>query len=217
MLNVEFARTQMVAQQVRAWSVLDERVLATLDAVHREDFVPERFRDVAFADIAIPLGHGQVMLPPKIDGRILQALELGQDDAVLEVGTGTGFLTACLASLAGSIRSVEIYPDLAALASRNLRAAGVTGVSVETLDAWRREEVGRYDAIVVSGSLPTYDARFERALKAGGRLFIVVGQSPAMQALLVRRAGDSPAARTSLFETDIPPLVNAQQPPRFVF
>lgn len=217
MLNVEFARTQMVAQQVRAWSVLDERVLATLDAVRREDFVPEAFRDFAFADTAIPLGHGQVMLAPKIDGRILQALELGPGDAVLEVGTGSGFLTACLAALAGSVRSVEIYPDLAALASRNLRAAGVTGVSVETLDAWRFDEVGRYDAIVVSGSLPAYDARFERALKAGGRLFVVVGQSPVMQALLVHRPGDSPAVSTSLFETDIPSLVNAQQPPRFVF
>ncbi len=217
MLNVEFARTQMIAQQVRAWSVFDERVLATLDAVRREDFVPENFRECAFADTPIPLGHGQVMLPPKVDGRILQALDLGKSDAVMEVGTGTGFLTACLAALAGSVRSVEIYPDLAALATRNLRAAGVTGVSVETLDAWRCDEVSRYDAIVVSGSIPTYDARFERALKAGGRLFVVVGQSPAMQAMLVRRAGDTPAVRTSLFETDIPALVNAQQPSRFVF
>jgi len=217
MLNVELARTQMIAQQVRAWSVLDERVLATLEAVRREEFVPENFRELAFADSAIPLGHGQCMLPPKVDGRILQTLELGKSDAVLEVGTGTGFLTACLAALAGTVRSLEIYPDLAALATRNLRAAGINGVSVETLDAWRIDELARYDAIVVSGSMPTYDARFERALKAGGRLFTVVGQSPVMEAMLVRRAGDAAAVHISLFETDIPALVNAHLPPRFAF
>jgi protein-L-isoaspartate(D-aspartate) O-methyltransferase len=217
MLNVESARAQMIAQQVRAWDVSDERVLATLEAVRREEFVPEAYRDTAFADVAIPLGHGQSMLPPKLDGRILQALELKATDEVLEVGTGSGFLAACLAALALRVRSLEIYPDLAALAARNLRSAGVTSGSVETMDALRFEEVGRYDAIAITASLPCYDARFERALKPGGRLFIVVGASPVMEALLVRRASGAACARTSLFETDIAPLVNAPQPPRFVF
>jgi protein-L-isoaspartate(D-aspartate) O-methyltransferase len=217
MLNIEFARTQMIAQQVRAWDVHDERVLAALQSLRREEFVPEAYRELAFADTPIPLGHGQAMLPPKVDGRILQALELRPTDDVLEVGTGSGYLTACLAALAGNIRSLEIYPDLAAQAVRNLRAAGVTSASVETLDALRVEEVGRYDAVVVSSSMPIPDARFERALKAGGRLFIVVGSPPVMQAFLIRREGAAPASRTALFETDIAPLVNAPQPPRFVF
>jgi len=217
MLNVEFARTQMIAQQVRAWDVLDERVLAALHSVRREEYVPEAYRELAFADTSIPLGHGQAMLPPKVDGRILQSLELRPTDEVLEVGTGSGYLTACLAALAGRIRSLEIYPDLAAQATRNLRAGGVTTASVETLDALRIEEVGRYDAVVVSGSLPIFDARFERVLKAGGRLFVVVGSAPVMEALLIRRDAGAAASRTALFETDIAPLVNAPQPPRFVF
>jgi protein-L-isoaspartate(D-aspartate) O-methyltransferase len=217
MLNVEFARAQMIAQQVRAWDVFDKRVLKALAEVHREEFVPEGYRDLAFADTAIPLGHGQSMLPPKIEGRILQALELRENDEVLEVGTGSGFLTACLSSLAGRVRSLEIFPDLAALAARNLRSSGVTAASVETMDALRFEEVDRYDAIAVGGSLPRYDARFERALKPGGRMFIVVGTSPLMEALLVRRASGAACTRESLFETDITALVNAPQPPRFVF
>jgi protein-L-isoaspartate(D-aspartate) O-methyltransferase len=217
MLNIEFARTQMIAQQVRAWDVLDQRVLAALQSVRREEYVPEAYRELAFADTAIPLGHGQAMLPPKVDGRILQALELGPTDEVLEVGTGSGYLTACVAALAGRIRSLEIYPDLAAQATRNLRAAGVTTASVETLDALRVDEVGRYDAVVLSSSLPIYDVRFERALKAGGRLFVVVGSPPVMEALLIRRDAGAVASRTALFETVIAPLVNAPQPPRFVF
>ena len=217
MLHVESARAQMIAQQVRAWDVSDERVLKVLAKVHREEFVPEAYRDLAFADTAIPLGHGQSMLPPKLDGRILQALELKESDEVLEVGTGSGFLTACLAALAARVRSLEIFPDLAALAARNLRNAGFVAASVETMDALRFEEVNRYDAIAVGGSLALYDARFERALKPGGRLFVVVGTSPLMEALLVRRAGSAACTQESLFETDITALVNAPQPPRFVF
>jgi len=217
MLNVEYARTQMVAQQVRAWDVLDERVLAALQSVRREEYVPEAFRELAFADTPIPLGHGQAMLAPKVDGRILQALELRPTDEVLEVGSGSGYLTACLAALAGRIRSLEIYPDLAAQATRNLRSGGMTSASVETLDALRVEEVGRYDAVVVSGSLAIYDSRFERALRAGGRLFVIVGSPPVMEALLIRRGAGVTASRTALFETVIAPLVNAPQPPRFVF
>jgi protein-L-isoaspartate(D-aspartate) O-methyltransferase len=217
MLNVELARAQMIAQQVRTWEVLDDRVLATFRAVRREEFVPEPYRNLAFADDVIPLGHGQTMLPPKVDGRILQALELKKSDEVLEVGTGSGFLTACLASLAGRVRSLEIFPDLAAQATRNLRNAGVGTASVETIDALRLEETGRYDAIAVTGSLPSYDPRFERALRSGGRLFIVIGTFPVMEALLVRRTGGAACTREGLFETDITPLVNVPRPSRFVF
>jgi len=217
MLNAETARAQMIAQQVRTWDVLDERVLAALDAVHRDEFVPEACRHIAFADAPIPLGHGQVMLPPKLDGRILQALEIAPTDSVLEVGSGSGFFAACLATLAARVRSLEIFPDLAALAARNLRSSGRTTISVETMDAMKLEETDRYDVIAVTGSLPIYDARFERALKPGGRLFIVTGTAPVMEALLVRRQAGGGYGRRSLFETDIPPLVNAPRPPRFVF
>jgi protein-L-isoaspartate(D-aspartate) O-methyltransferase len=217
MLNVETAREQMIAQQIRAWDVLDERVLTTFKTVRREEFVPEGYREAAFADTQIPLGSGQSMLPPMLDGRILLALELQAADEVLEVGAGSGFLAACLGTLAARVRSLEIFPDLAALAARNLRNVGVHTVSVETSDAMRFDETDCYDAIAVTGSLPLYDARFERALKPGGRLFIVTGTAPVMEALLVRRGYGIRYTRTSLFETDFAPLVNARQPQRFVF
>ncbi len=217
MPNIETARAQMIAQQVRAWDVLDERVLAALSTVHREEFVPEGFRGAAFADAPIPLGHGQIMLPPKMEGRILETLELRADAAVLEIGTGSGFLTACLATLAGNVRSLEIFPDLAALATRNLRNAGLARASVETMDALKLDERDRYDAIVITSSLPIYDARFERALKEGGRLFAITGSAPVMEAILVVCGEGAEFTRTSLFETSVPALVNAPQPHPFVF
>jgi protein-L-isoaspartate(D-aspartate) O-methyltransferase len=216
-MNVELARRQMIEQQVRAWSVLDDRVLGAMAQVRRELFVPAGYRELAFADTNIPLAHGQSMLAPKVEGRILQALELSADDDVLEVGTGSGFLAACLARLAGRVRSVEIFPDLSARAIENLRAAGIGGVDVETLDATTLTEQSRYDAIAVTGSLPVYDERFQQALKIGGRLFVVLGDPPVMEALLVRRLEHDQWVRESLFETLLEPLVNAPQPPRFLF
>ena len=216
-MNVELARRQMIEQQVRAWSVLDERVLGAMAQVRRELFVPDGFREVAFADTNIPLGHGQSMLTPKVEGRVLQSLELGATDQVLEVGTGSGFLSACLARLAHHVRSLEIFPDLSARAVENLRASGISGVSVETLDAMTMAEENRYDAIAVTGSLPAYDERFQRALKVGGRLFVVLGDAPVMDALLIRRLARDQWVRESLFETILEPLVNAPQPSRFLF
>jgi protein-L-isoaspartate(D-aspartate) O-methyltransferase len=216
-LQIETARRQMVEQQVRAWEVLDERVLGVIAQVRRELFVPAAYRDLAFADAPIPLGHGQSMLPPNVDGRILQALALRPGETVLDVGTGSGFLAACLARLAGEVRSLEIVPELAAFARENLRASGVGGVGVEVLDAMTLAETNRYDAIAVSASLPVYDARFERALKVGGRLFVVLGEAPVMEASLIRRVSDTEWLRESLFETVVAPLVNAPPPPKFVF
>ena len=215
--QLEIARRQMVEQQVRAWEVLDDRVLGVMAQVRRELFVPPAFRDVAFADVEIPLGHGQSMLAPKVDGRILQALAVQEGETVLDVGTGSAYLAACLARLAGAVRSVEIFPDLSARAQENVRASGIGGVRIETLDAMLLEETDRYDAIAVTGSLPVYDARFERALKVGGRLFVVVGQQPVMEAMLVRRVAPAEWLRESLFETVVAPLENAPQPSRFVF
>lgn len=215
--SLESARRQMIDQQVRAWEVLDDRVLETLAAVPRERFVPDAFREVAFADTAIPLGHGQHMLAPKLEGRILQALAVTRGDEVLEVGTGSGFFAACLARLGTRVRSLELYEDLATSARRALKANLVTNVTVETGDATRLDTVDRYDVIAVTGSLPVYDPRFERALRPGGRLFVVVGEGPVMEARLVTRLEGDEWVRRGLLETSIDPLVNAVHAPRFRF
>jgi protein-L-isoaspartate(D-aspartate) O-methyltransferase len=216
-MRTEFSREQMVSQQVRAWSVLDERVLDLLLHVPRERFVPGEWRAVALADAAIPLGHGQAMLTPQVVGRILQALDLRPDDEVLEIGTGSGYLTACLAGLARSVRSLEIFGDLAEAAARNLHDAGVRNATVATMDGSKLDQTEAYDAVIVTASLPLYDERFERALRIGGRLFVVVGESAAMEARLVRRVEADAWATTSLFETRIEPLVNARRREAFRF
>lgn len=215
--NIEIAREQMVEQQVRAWDVLDPKVLSVLRKVRREAFVPSGFGALAFADAPIPLGHGEVMLPPKVDGRILQALDLKPTDDVLDIGSGTGFLAACLSRLAARVRSIEIFPDFAERATHNLLAMAANNVVVELGDALQLSGAARYDAIAVSSSLPVYDERFEQALKPDGRLFIVVGEAPVMEAWLVTRTGATEWSRISLFETSIPPLINARHPSRFVF
>lgn len=207
----------MIDQQVRAWEVLDDRVLEVFERVSRERYVPESYRDVAFADAAIPLGHGQYMLPPKIDGRILQALAIQRGDDVLDVGTGSGFLAACLARLGGRVRSIEIHGDLADGARRCLRGDSVAGVSVEVADATKLDEPDRYDVIAVTASLPVYDERFERALKVGGRLFIVIGVRPVMEARLIVRVARDQWTQEPLFETVLEPMINAARPPAFDF
>ena len=216
-MNIEIARRQMIEQQVRAWEVLDDRVLGALAQVRRELFVPEAYRELAFADTEIPLGHGQHMLAPKVEGRFQQALELTAGDTVLEIGTGSGFFAACLARLTVTVRSLEIFADLSARAQENLRASGISGVQVETCDAMTLSDSHRYAAIAVTGSLPVYDRRFERALEVGGRMMVVVGEPPVMEARLVRRASETQWVCESLFETVIAPLVNAPRPQHFLF
>lgn len=220
-IALESARQQMVEQQVRTWEVLDPSVLHVLGAVHRENFVPAPFRNVAFADSNVPLGHGQVMLAPKIDGKILQALAVTKSDQVLDVGTGSGFLAACLGRLAEHVRTVEIFPDLAERAQANLHAAAANNVLVETADAFKLVDEERFDAIAVTGSLPSLDRYgndcFTRALKVGGRLFAIVGLAPVMTALKITRIGRNEWKREDLFETVVPPLVNAARPSGFVF
>ena len=211
------ARQQMVDQQIRTWEVLDPRVLDAISAVPREAFVPSQYRELAFADAPLPIGFGQWMLPPKIQGRILQALGVNPTDRALEVGTGTGYLSACLSLLSGSTQSIEIHPDLTAQAASNLRAVPQARVQLETRDAFDTAALGDYDVIAVTGSLPVYDVRFERALRLGGRLFAVVGSPPVMDAVLVRRVDDTEWIRESLFETVIDPLINATAAQGFVF
>jgi protein-L-isoaspartate(D-aspartate) O-methyltransferase len=216
-MNIEHARQQMVEQQVHTWDVFDERVLNAMREVPRETFVPADYREVAFADSPIPLPEGQWMLPPKVHGRILQALEPQPADVALEIGAGSGYLSACLGKLSSRVRSFEILPRLAELARERLVAAAINNVAVETADGMQLADEARYDIIAVTGSLPIYDERFQRALKVGGRLFVVVGSSPAMEAWKVTRLGEREWQRESLFETVVEPLINAPRPPAFVF
>jgi len=222
---LEHAREQMIEHQVRAWQVLDERVLSILRNVPREQFVPHKHRYLAFADVDVPLPNGQHMLRPNVTGRLLQALELADTDQVLEIGAGSGFVTACLAAASAHVRSFEIFADLADLARSNLAAVETRNAEVVTADALQAgvqlgnpaTASGRYHAIAVTGSLPVYDERFERLLEVGGRLFVIVGDAPVMEARLVRRVAEDSWVTESLFETVVDPLINARRPVRFAF
>src|ERR1700730_12519593 len=211
------ARQQMVDQQIRTWEVLDPRVLDALSAVPREAFVPAEYRELAYADAPIPIGFGQTMLAPKLQGRILQALGPNATDSALEVGSGTGYLAAALSLLCASTHSIDIHPGLVEAAVANLRAVPNARVQFEIRDAFGAAPSREYDVVAVTGSLPVYDTRFERRLRVGGRLFAIVGVAPVMDAILVRRVDNHEWTRESLFETVVEPLINAAAPQRFVF
>lgn len=216
-MDTDFARQQMVEQQVRAWEVLDPGVLQVLRDIPREQFVPTGFEPLAFADTAIPIGHGQSMMTPTMEGRVLQALDPSPRDNVLEIGTGTGFLTACLARLSGSVTSVDIHADFIETARANLEDSGIGGVTLLEMDATRTLPDQTFDAIAVTGSIEAFDPRLIEALNPGGRVFVVVGRAPAMDARLVTRTGEREWETQSLFETLLAPLVNGTEPPRFSF
>jgi len=211
------AREQMIEQQVRAWDVLDERVLDVLRQVPRELFTPANQRYRAYADVEVPLPCGQHMLRPSVVGRLLQALLPAAAEQVLEIGAGSGFVSACLRVMAARVSSLELYPQLADEARRNLALLGMRDVAVVDADALAGERGERYDVIAITASLPIYDERFERMLNVGGRLFVTVGLPPVMDARLVRRTGDDSFLVQSLFETVIDPLVHAARPPAFQF
>jgi protein-L-isoaspartate(D-aspartate) O-methyltransferase len=214
--NVDVARQNMIENQVRPWEVLDPRVLDVLGAVRREDFVPARYRALAFADMALPIGNDETMMKPTVEGRLLQALDLGTDDRVLEIGTGSGFVTACLARLSGSVMSVEIHADLAEAARARIAAAGAQNVRIEVADAMRSFKSGeRFDAVVVTGAVYALPEHFRAWVAPQGRLFAIVGESPAMQATLFTRADDTHWREESLFETDLRYLTHAEPPRRF--
>jgi protein-L-isoaspartate(D-aspartate) O-methyltransferase len=210
-------REQMIEQQVRAWDVLDERVLQAMGQVPRELFVPAAERYRAYADAEVPLSHGQHMLRPSVVGRLLQALLPQPHEQVLEVGAGTGFISACLRLMGGRVLALELYSELAESARASLAGLGVRGTEVVDADALRFESATRYDVIAVTASLPIYAPRFERWLNVGGRLFIVVGEAPVMEARLVLRTAEDAWSTQSLFETVIDPLVHAVRPPEFTF
>ena len=216
-MNHSSAQQQMIAQQVRTWSVFDERTLEVMQKVPRERFVSAALSSLACADCALPLRHGKFMLTPMLAGRILQAVAVRAGDQVLEVGTGSGYLSACLATMGGQVQSLELYDDLATTARANLRAAGCASVEVTRADGMGLVSETAYDVVVLTGSLPIYQPRFERALKFGGRLFVVVGTGPVMEARLVRRAGPAEFHSTVLFETELAALEHAPAPPAFEF
>lgn len=216
--RVAYAREQMVSHQLRTWDVLDEGILDAVRSLPREVFTPPAWRDVAYGDIEIPLAHGQHMLSPKIVGRILQALALKPGERVLEIGTGSGYLTACLARIGAQVTSIEIFDDLVASARRNLAAVGLASPRIIEGDALAGAAAGEtYDAIALTGSLPLYQDRFEAQLRPGGRLFVVVGEGPAMDARLISRSNDGERTQRSLFETEIDALTNAATPEPFRF
>ncbi len=219
-MDFERARHNMIEQQIRPWEVLDTRLLETLERLPRHEFVAPQFRSLAYCDTRIPLGHGEVMMNPNVEARMLQALQAQPDERVLEIGTGSGYVTACLAALAGAVDSVEIHPDLSQTAGERLAAHGVDNAALLTGDAaqgWPADR--RYDVIAITGSVPEIARAFCDALAPGGRLFAICGtpSQPIMEAVLVRRSRERDWVRESLFETELPPLVNAATAPAFEF
>ncbi len=216
MMDTAFAKRQMVRQQVRTWDVTDERILDVLRGLNRHDFVPSAYRDLAYAETRIPLPCGQEMMRPLIEGRLLQTLSPKDGETVLEVGTGSGYLAACLASLAHSVVSVDIFDELVALGRSNLAAADIENVEVAQMDITEALPEGTFDVIAVTGSMADFDERLLDALNVGGRMFVVVGDAPVMEARLIKRT-DAGLSTDVLFETDLKTLVHAERRSSFAF
>ena len=217
-MDIEQARYNMVEQQIRPWNVLDQDVLDLLHKIRREDFVPPAHRALAFVDMEIPLGHGESMWMPKLEARAVQELDVRPTDRVLEIGTGSGYLSALLAQQAAEVVSVDIVPEFTAVAAEKLRAHGVVNIRLHTADAahgWP-DDAG-FDVIVLTGSTPLLADAFRKSLRVGGRLFAIVGTAPAMQAQLITCSAPAVYRSVTLFETCVQALVNAPQPAAFVF
>ncbi len=217
-MNIEQARFNMIVQQIRPWDVLDPKVLTLLAKVKREDFVPAAYRDLAFADLEIPLGEGQVMLPPRVEARLLQELGIKKTDRVLEIGTGSGYMAALLAASAEHVTTLEIRPSLAAIARENLQRSGVDNVTVEVangLSGWSQR--APFDAILVSGALPEVPAALLKQLRVGGRLAVIVGEAPVMEAQLITCTAEGVFNTINVFETVMPSLDGASPSAGFSF
>jgi protein-L-isoaspartate(D-aspartate) O-methyltransferase len=217
MNNLELARFNMVEQQIRPWDVLDANVLDLIKKVKREHFVPVDKQAQAFMDVEIALGHDVMMWSPRMEARALQALNLKPTDRVLEVGTGSGFLTALLSRMAQHVTSVELVQELSARAARSLAAHHYDNITLEVGDASKGWGSEKYDAIVLTGSVPMPPESFYEMLNLGGRLFAIVGDAPAMHATVVTSVAQGVFETVTLFETSVAPLTNAPQPERFVF
>ena len=221
-MDIELARFNMVEQQIRTWEVLDQTVLELLFTVKRENFVPAAYRSLAFVDMEIPLGEGQVMLAPKFEARILQEVAPKPHERVLEIGTGSGYLSALLASRAAKVASIEYFESLAISAAAKLATAGIGNVEITIGDAARSpanfiDPQQQFDVIVFTGSLPVLPAAYLPHLAVGGRLFAIIGDAPAMKAMLYTKTSEQSTVALELFETVIAPLINAAEPSRFTF
>lgn len=217
-MNFEQARYNMIEKQIRPWEVLDQDTLELFFRIHREDFVPDDYKALALSDIHIPLLHGQVTMTPKVEARLLQGLRIERHEKILEVGTGCGYLTALLACRGASVHSVDIFSEFAQMARPILEKYGLNNVRLATGDAingW--PEAAPYDVIVVTGSVPLLGEAFQQQLNINGRLFVIVGTSPVMEAKVITRVGDSEFSSESLFETDLPALIGAASGPVFKF
>lgn len=217
-MNTEQARFNMIEQQIRPWEVLDSHVLQSLTLIKREDFVPPQHKALAFVDMELPIGHGQVMLAPKVEARLLQDLAVQRHESVLEIGTGSGYMAALLAHRAREVLTLEILEPLVQMAQRNLRHAGLHNVEVRHTDGAQGSAVdGPFDVIVLSGSVPQIPALLLEQLKVGGRLIGIVGMGVSMQATLVTRTSPTSTRSTSPWDTVATPLAHFAQPSRFVF
>ncbi|MFV2060372.1 MAG: protein-L-isoaspartate O-methyltransferase [Gammaproteobacteria bacterium] len=217
-MNIEQARFNMVEQQIRPWNVFDDTILNAMATIPREKFVPSQYRNLAFSDNEIPIGFNQVMMNPKIEARLLQALNIKKNETILEIGTGSGYLTALLANLARHVVTVEIIPELKEQAEAKFKTQGIVNITCEMGDAsegWPQS--GPYDVIVVTGSLPVMQHELKESLNVGGRLFAVTGDGHAMSAQLIYCSGKNQFTQTSLFETELPPLSNVSHIDKFVF
>ncbi|NOY63417.1 MAG: protein-L-isoaspartate O-methyltransferase [Gammaproteobacteria bacterium] len=217
-MELQQARYNMIEQQIRPWEVLDQRVLDLLESTPREEYVPDAYRQLAYADIAIPLAHGEAMLHPKEEARLLQALDVRSGDTILEVGTGSGYFTSLLAKSGRTVVSVDIVEEFTSSAASCLASHGITNVTFESGDAAAGWDQGApYDVIAITGSLPVLPDTYKKSLNIGGRLIAIVGTSPVMEVLLVTRVAAAEWLTESLFETDLKPLRNVVEPSRFVF
>ena len=217
-LNLEHARNNMIEQQLRPWEVIDDRVLNAMQSVPREDYVPEEYRHVAYADVELPIGSGQKMLPPRIEGRALQALNIQPDDDVLVVGTGSGYLSAVISTLANRVTSVEVDSELAEKAQQRLKSQGIDNISIVVGDATRGlDDYAPYDAIAITGSVTEVPQLLLDNMHIGGRLFAVVGHAPAMQAVVITRINSGEWTTDHLFDTELLPLENGTKSTLFTF
>ncbi|MEM6998879.1 MAG: protein-L-isoaspartate O-methyltransferase [Pseudomonadota bacterium] len=217
-MDIEQARLNMIEQQIRPWQVLDMDVLSLLNEIHREHFIPDEYVDLAFSDMRIPIGHDQTTMTPKVEARLLQALQLNGKESLLEVGTGCGYLTALLAKSAEQVKSIDIYSDFTESAQNRIEKTGLTNIKFETTDIYDLlEQTEKYDALILTASLPEMDERFLSLLNENGKLFAIIGETPAMEACIFTKQEKGEHKKISLFDTDLPALIGSEQKETFKF
>jgi len=217
-MDIEQARSNMIEQQIRTWEVLDMDVLDLLNEIHREEFIPDSYKELSFADTRLPIGHEQTTMTPKVEARLLQSLALKADETVLEIGTGCGYLTSLLAKSAKHVKSIDIFPDLIKTANDKIFKTGLSNIELESADVYSMfGQTEKYDILVLTASLPKMDERFLDLLNDGGRMFAIIGESPAMEACIVTKQNDSNYSTESLFEIDLPALIGSERKETFQF